>query len=170
MRNFLGCQKNPPSRLPARITEARGEKEEDREAPRFPAVRNLSECRARGHEPHAESDMGGHACRDSEDGTDGDERDGTGFAHGRGDTGEGDDRRENRCERGETVVGAEIEEREGDLLELFVFHHYQSPKRCMYISYNCYISILPFDHDTAESGNTRTTYMLEIAGSDDKAV
>ena len=80
-------QKNPPPRLPARITGARGEKEENREASLFPAVLNLSAGRARGYEPYAESDMGRHACCDSEDGTDGDEWDGTGLAHDRGDTG-----------------------------------------------------------------------------------
>ena len=47
---------------------------------------------------------------DSEDCTDCDERSGTGLAHGRGDTGEGDDRCENRRERGETVPLTEIED------------------------------------------------------------
>ena len=67
--------------------------------------------------------MSRHACCDSEDGTDCDERSGTGLAHHRGDTSEGEDRRENRRERGETVPLTEIEEREGDFLELLVFHH-----------------------------------------------
>lgn len=40
----------------------------------------------------------------------------------------------------------------------------------MYISYNCYISALPFAHNTAESGNTEPTYMRETAGSGGKVI
>ena len=40
----------------------------------------------------------------------------------------------------------------------------------MYISYDYYISTLPFAHDTVKSGNTETTYMREIAGSGGKVI